>query len=158
MQLDFEALEPGLAGERAAQVLAHQLFIVGMHELGQCPAFEPVPVAAADERSEPVVGEDDVLAMHGQRFVQAAEQADQRALALADHQVLHRHLLEQAVGVVREPAGGPASAHTLRESAIAHDAVELIRGARQRGSAALAPDEHAEQHQNRESQSTSQSP
>src|ERR1044072_8457979 len=31
---------------------------------------------------------------------------DQRALALVDHQVLHRHLLEQAVGVVGEPAGG----------------------------------------------------
>jgi hypothetical protein len=43
-------------------------------------------------------------------------------------------------------------------SASRHDAVELVDSARQGGGTALAPDEHAEQHQNRESQSTSQSP
>ena len=115
-------------------------------------------IVAADERSEPLVGEHDVLAMHGQRFVQAAEQADQRALALADHQFLHRHLLEQAVGIVGETAGDAAGAHAIGVTPVAHDAGELIGRARQRGGTALAPDEHAEQHQNRESQSNSQSP
>ena len=53
-------------------------------------ALQAQRIVAADERSEPVVGEHDVLAMHGERFVQTAEQADQRALALVDHQFLHR--------------------------------------------------------------------
>ena len=96
--------------------------------------------------------------MHRHRFVQAGEEADQRALALADHQIFHRHLLEQAVGVVGEPAGDAAGVHAVGITSVAHDGVELIRGARQRGGTALAPDEHAEQHHNRESKSTSQSP
>jgi hypothetical protein len=48
--------------------------------------------------------------------------------------------------------------HAFGIASVAHDRGELIRGARQRDGAALAPDEHAEQHQNRKSQSTSQSP
>ena len=149
---------PGLAGERATQVLAHELGVVGMNELGQRLALQAQRIVAADERSEPVVGEHHVLAMHGDRFVQTAEQADQRALPLADHQLLHRHLLEQAVRTVGETAGDAAGVHALGITPVAHDAVELIGRARQRGSAALAPDEHAQQHQNRESQSNSQSP
>jgi hypothetical protein len=67
-------------------------------------------------------------------------------------------LFEEAVGVVGEPAGGAAGAHALGEATVAHDALELICGARQCSGAALAPDKDAEQHQNRENQSTSQSP
>ena len=81
-----------------------------------------------------------------------------RALALVDHQVAHRHLLEEAVGVVRQPAGDAARVHTVGKAALAHDGGELIGGARQCGGTALAPDEDAEQHHNRKSQSTSQSP
>jgi hypothetical protein len=121
-------------------------------------AFESPRVVAADQRCEPIVREYNVFAMDSQRFVQAAEQTDQRALALVDHQILHRQIFEQAVGVVGESAGGSAGAHALGEPAVAHDAVELICGARQCSGAALAPNEDAEQHQNCESQSTSQSP
>ena len=99
-----------------------------------------------------------MLAMYRERFVESAEQADQRALALTDHQVLHRQLFEQTIGVVGKLAGRSAGTHALGETAVADDAFELIRGARQRSGAALAPDEHAKQHQNCESQSTSQSP
>jgi len=67
-------------------------------------------------------------------------------------------MFEQAVGVVGESAGGTAGAHALGEATVAHDTVELICGARQCSGATLAPNEDAEQHQNCESQSTSQSP
>ena len=40
MQLDFQTLQPGLAGERAAQMLAHQVGVIGMHELRERVAFE----------------------------------------------------------------------------------------------------------------------
>jgi hypothetical protein len=93
--------------------------------------------------------------MHGQCFMQAAEQADQRALALADHQFLHRHLLEEAIGVVGETAGDAAGVHAIGITPVAHDVCELICRARQCDGTALAPDEDAEQHQNRESQSKS---
>ena len=158
VQLDFETFVPGLAGERAAQMLANELGVVGVDELGERLALEAKRIVAADECSEPVVGEHHVLAMHGQRFVQAAEQADQRALALADHQFLHRHLFEEAVGIVGETAGDAAGVHAIGITPVAHDVGELIGCARQCGGTALAPDEHAKQHQNRESQSNSQSP
>ena len=112
----------------------------------------------ADEGSEPVVGEHHVLAVHRERFVQTAEEADQRALPLVDHQFFHCQLLEQAVGILSETAGDAAGVHALGITPVAHDGGELIGRACQCGGTALAPDEHAEQHQNRESQSNSQSP
>ncbi len=103
MQLDFQTIEARLAGQRTAQVFGHQLGVIGMHQLGasscrsRCSA-----IVTAGKRGETLVREHDVLAMHGDRFVQAAQQADQRTLALADQQVLHRHLLEQAIGALGE--------------------------------------------------------
>jgi hypothetical protein len=100
VQLDFQPLQPRLAGQRATQVLAHEIGVVGMDQLGQRLALQAERIVAADQLREAIVREHDVLAMHRQRFVQTAEQADQRALALVDHQVLHRELLEQAIGVI----------------------------------------------------------
>jgi hypothetical protein len=53
--------------------------------------------------------------------VQTAEQADERALALVDHQIFHRQLLEQAIGVVGETARDAAGVHTIGIAPVADD-------------------------------------
>ena len=103
MQLDFEPIEAGLARERTTQMFANEIGVVGMNEIRTSDAPTILaPSSGPDERGEAFVGEDDAVAMHGDRFVQSAEQPDQRALALADQQLLDRHLFEQSIGAVRK--------------------------------------------------------
>ncbi len=114
--------------------------------------------SGAGQRGEALVGEHDVLAMHGDRFLQAGEQTDQRALALADHQILHRHLLEQTVGALGELGRGSADTDALGEFSGANDPLQLSGGTGQGRAPALPPEDETQQQQDRDGERNGQRP
>ena len=148
----------GFTIERSQVRLDRAIKSIGMHEVRHGASFHRAGVGDADERRESLVREHDAVAMDGQRFVQAAEQADQRTLALADEQLFHCNVLEQPVGVLRERRGRTVGSHALRVVASANDGVELIGRARNGSRPTLAPDEHAEQHDKRQDERNDQGP
>ena len=83
-------------------MLVNEVGVVGVHEIGhRRPSrrrASPTPTSVVNRS----LHEHDAIAMHGHGLVQAAEEADERTLALADQQFLHRHLLEQTVCAVGE--------------------------------------------------------
>jgi hypothetical protein len=64
--------------------------------------------------------------------VQAPEQADQRAFAFADQQLLHRDLFEEPIRAGGERRSRSTDAHPIGEASCPDDPVQLIGGARQR--------------------------
>ena len=131
-------------------MIAHQIRVIGMHEIGHRFADETLWIGFSDERCEMRVREHDAIAMHRNGLVQSAEQPDQRTLALGDHQFLHRDLLEQPIRALRERRSIPAVAYPFRKASRPNDALKLIRGTHERIRPTHAPSEYHEQAQQHE--------
>ena len=93
-----------------------------------------------------------------QAIDEAAQQADQRALAFADQQILHRHLFEQTIGAGGELRGRAGDTNAVCEFARAHDAIELAGGTGQGRGPALPPQDETQQQHDRNGERNGQGP
>jgi hypothetical protein len=112
-------------------MIADEIGVIGMNETRHRRADQPLRVALADERRKLFVREHDAVAVDRYCFVQAAEQAAERAFAFANQHFLDGHLLQQLVRAVRKSCRRSLHSQPLGEATAAHNAIQLIDGAGQ---------------------------
>ena len=121
------------AGPRPWRPMARCLSVAALLTLGAAGSQAPLPPAlgvtdalaqATPPAAKPPATPDEAkpdAPKSDKPKPQTAQEADQRALALVDHQVLHRQLFEQAVGVVGQAAGDAAGVDALGIAPVTDD-------------------------------------